>query len=88
MSTVSNIPICKIEEIFQKNGERHPSMARIRMNNTGVSLKLTVAELLDADWIGKFSAHDIVLLAVINASEWRMRDIILNRIKKLCRNKT
>lgn len=75
MSIANSIPTCQVEAIFPKDGEKRLSMARVRVNETGVSLKLPVAELLGVDWIGKFSVNDVALLATVNANDVNIKNI-------------
>ncbi|MGZ2747792.1 VUT family protein [Burkholderia stagnalis] len=75
MSMVNSIPTCQVEAIFPKDGEKRLSVARVRVNDTGVSLKLPVGELLEAAWIEKFSVNDVALLATVNANDVRIQNI-------------
>ncbi|WP_232427539.1 VUT family protein [Burkholderia ubonensis] len=75
MSMVNSIPTCQVEAIFPKDGGKRLSVARVRVNDTGVSLKLPVGELLEAAWIEKFSVNDVALLATVNANDVRIRNI-------------
>jgi len=71
----NSIPTCQVEAIFPKDGEKRLSVARVRVNDTGVSLKLPVGELLEAEWIEKFSVNDVALLATVNANDVRIQNI-------------
>lgn len=75
MSMSTSIPTCQVEAILPKDGGRRQSMARIRVNETGVSLKLSVSELLEEKWIEKFSVNDVALLATVNANDASIRNI-------------
>ncbi|WP_240674696.1 VUT family protein [Burkholderia stabilis] len=72
----NSIPTCQVEAIIPKDGEKRLSVARVRINDTGVSMKLPIGELLGADWIGKFSASDVALLATVNANDVNIKNII------------
>ncbi|WP_244133092.1 VUT family protein [Burkholderia metallica] len=71
----NNIPTCQIEAIIPKDGARRLSIARVRVNNTGVLMKLPVGELLEAGWIEKFSVNDVALLATVNANDVHIKNI-------------
>lgn len=75
MVTANSIPRCQVEAILPKDGEKRFSVARVRVNDTGISMKLPVGELLEADWIGKFSANDVALLATVNANDVNIQNI-------------
>ncbi|MCW5182339.1 VUT family protein [Burkholderia cenocepacia] len=79
MSLASNIPTCQVEAIFQKDGERHEAVARVRVNETGVLMKRPVRELLEANWIGKFSVNDVALLATVNANDVHIRNVTVQK---------
>jgi hypothetical protein len=75
MVMANSIPRCQVEAILPKDGEKRFSVARVRVNDTGISMKLPVGKLLEADWIGKFSANDVALLATVNASDVNIQNI-------------
>ncbi|KWH27652.1 hypothetical protein WL99_20065 [Burkholderia cepacia] len=75
MVMVNNIPTCQVEAIIPKDGEKRLSVARVRVNDTGVSMKLSVGELLEAGWIEKFSVNDVALLATVNANDVHIKNI-------------
>ncbi|MCA7888895.1 VUT family protein [Burkholderia contaminans] len=79
MSIANNIPTCQVEAILPKDGERHQAVARVRVNDTGVLMKLPVGELLAANWIGKFSVNDVALLATVNANDVRIRNVTVQK---------
>ncbi len=75
MSSTSDIPTCQIEAILPKTAGERQSFARVRVNNTGVSLKVAIGELIGVDWINKFSNEDVALLAYVNANDVGIRNI-------------
>ncbi|WP_323120547.1 VUT family protein [Burkholderia alba] len=75
MSIINDTPTCQIETILPKTSEASQSFARIRVNNTGVSLKIAISELLKENWIEKFSNEDVALLAYVNANDVNVKNV-------------